>query len=477
MKSILTASLCILLLHTCYGQAPAAKHQISPQALHQLDSLFHYLDATGYYNGNILVAVGGKKVAGASLGYSNIATGEKLTEASPFELASVSKQFTAVGVLKLVANGKLGLDQKLETIFPEIPYKGITIRNLLNHTSGLPSYEQMMSTSWDQKKIATNRDILTELVRLHPEASFAPGSNWEYSNTGYAMLALVIEKVSGKSYAKYMQEAVFKPLGLKHTFIYMRRYAPTPVAGYAYGYVKNDNGDWVLPDSLESYSYVRYLDGIGGDGTVNTTVGDLLIWNNAARDGKLLPANLWKEAVTPPVIAGKSTSYGMGWEVVSNPERGRVLRHNGGWPGYITSNVLYLDKDVSLIYLGNKDMPGYLTQGTYDAVKNIVFGKEFKFPEPLRQTVAAIDKGLYAKYVGTYITSEMPGFELTIKDKDGSLYAQATGQGEIELKPESETMFFVPDLPIKMEFKASGGKNADILVLHQNGDHEFKRKQ
>ena len=475
--SFLAVLLCAAHLSSAQAPAAASLHQISPLAIHQLDSLFHYLDTSGLYNGNIFIGVGGKKAAAASIGYSNLQTAEKLTAASTFELASVSKQFTAVGILRLVDAGKLKLDQKLESIFPAFPYKGITIRQLLNHTGGLPSYEQLMVANWDRKKIATNNDIIAELTRLHPKEEFAPGAKWAYSNTGYAMLAAVIEKVSRKSYADYMQEQVFKPLHLEHTFIYMRRYAPKTVKGYAYGYVKNEAGEYVLPDSVEDYSYVRYLDGIGGDGTVNTTAADLFAWNNAVRKGALLPASLWKEAHTAPVIDGKSTDYGFGWQIVMNPQRGKVIRHTGGWPGYTINNVLYLDKDVSLIFLNNKEQSPPIIQATYDAVKDIVFGLPFTFPEPLKaKAVAAIDKKVYTRYVGTYTTEEMKGFELTVYIKDERLFVQATGQGAIEISPESETKFFVQELPIGIEFRAEAEGPATALMLHQNGVHEFKRK-
>ncbi len=470
---MLVATACLAGAQTLSGTT----HDISPKALRQLDSLYHYLDTSRLYNGNILVGVGGVKVSGASIGYANLEKKEKLTSQSTFELASVSKQFTAVGILRLVAAGKLKLDQTLESIFPSFPYKGIAIRQLLNHTGGLPSYERLMMTSWNRKKIANNSDIIAELTRLHPKEEFAPGTKWEYSNTGYAMLAAVIEKVSGKSYADYMKEQVFKPLHLDHTFIYMRRYAPRIVKGYAYGYVKNDAGNYVLPDSVEEYSYVRYLDGIGGDGTVNTTTGDLLAWNNAVRKHALLPESLWKEALTAPELDGKSTDYGFGWQIVSNPQRGKVVRHSGGWPGYTTNNVLYLDKDVSLIFLSNKEQSQAVTQGAYDAVKDIVFGLPFKFPEPVKaKAVANIDKKVYTRYTGTYEAVEMKGFELNVYEKDDHLFIQATGQGAIEIAPESQTEFFVPELPIGIEFVPKGEGPAPSLLLHQNGVHEFKRK-
>jgi CubicO group peptidase (beta-lactamase class C family) len=477
MKAFLTTATMLLLATTLLAQTKApAQPLIGAEALHRLDSLFHYLNESGLYNGNILVAEGGKKKAFAAIGYANLETKERLTEASTFELASCSKQFTAVGILTLVATGKLSLDQQLETLFPGFPYKGVTIRHLLNHTGGLPDYMSLMHEHWDHTLIATNADVLAMFQKYHPAKNFEPGANWEYSNTGYALLASVIEKVSGKSFAKYMKEAVFTPLHLNHTLVYMRRYAPQKIPGYAYGYIEDSTGAFKLPDDVPDAAYVIYLDGIGGDGCVNTTVGDLLIWNNAVRDKKLLPAELWKEALTPPVINGKNTNYGFGFQVVENPERGRVLMHNGGWPGYTTRNVLYLEKDISLIYLCNKQQSGAIMEATWTAVKNIVFGQPAEFPKPLVQVVAEVDKSLYKLYSGTYAATEQPDFELKVRTDGDHLFIQATGQSEAEVMPEALHRFFIPDFPITIEFVPDGPKPSPTLILNQNGKHEFKRK-
>lgn len=381
-----------------------------------------------------------------------------------------------MGVLRLVDAGKLKLDQKLETLFPAFPYKGVTIRQLLNHTCGLPDYMELMMAYWDKSRIATNADVIALLTKHPPKKNFEPGTNWEYSNTGYALLASVIEKVSGKSYADYMQEAVFAPLRLDHTQVYTRRYKPRPIDGYAYGYVKDNNGAYKLPDNLEEYSQVVYMDGIVGDGCVNSTVGDLLLWDNAVRDQKLLSPEMWKAALTPPVIKGKSTEYGFGLQVVDNPERGRVLRHTGGWPGYMTNNVLYTDKDVALIYLSNMEQNGAMLEAIYQAVKNIVFDKPAEFPKPLVQVVAEVDKSVYPLYSGTYTSAEMKGFEMKVRTDGTALFVSATGQPEMEVRPEGEGRFFVPGFPIKIEFVAEEGKPASALILNQGGKHEFKRK-
>jgi CubicO group peptidase (beta-lactamase class C family) len=334
----------------------------------------------------------------------------------------------------------------------------------------------LMVDHWDHNKIATNADMLAMLQKYHPEKSFEPGAKWEYSNTGYAVLASVIERVSGKSFANYMQEAVFEPLHLGHTLIYTRRYAPKKIESYAYGYVTDSTGMYKLPDGVKESAMVYYLDGIVGDGCVNTTVGDLLIWNNAVRDQKLLPATHWKEATTPPIINGKSTGYGFGFMIVENPERGKVLMHNGGWPGYTTRNVLYLDKDISLIYLSNKEQDGTMMEATWTAVKNIVFDQPAAFPKPLVQKVAEVDKSLYKLYSGTYAATEQPDFEIKVREEGGRLFILPTGQPETEIMPEAQHRFFIPDFPITIEFMPDGAKPATALILNQDGKHEFKRK-
>lgn len=475
MKKLFSFLLLLLCTHAATAQpAATGRHTITPSALQALDSLFRYLETSGLYNGNILVAAGGQPVRQASIGYARLETKERLTDASVFELASVSKQFTAVGVLKLVTDGKIKLDQKVETILPGFPYTGVTVRQLLNHTGGLPDYMALFGQHWDTSKIAVNKDIMLLLAKHKPAVRFAPGEKWEYSNTGYALLAAIIEQVSGKSFAAYMKQQVFDPLGLKQTFIYSRRLTPRTIPGYAFGYVKNNAGGYDLPDRIPDYAMVRYLDGIQGDGTVNTTTGDLLRWTNAVQQRKLLPAALWQEALTPVQVGGKSADYGFGWAVVQHPERGKVLRHTGGWPGYTTSVTHYLDKEVVLAYLGNKELDGALTQGVYDAVRNIVFGQPYTFPA--ERKAAEIDKQLYELYIGSYESAERQGFVIDITVAEGQLFAQATGQGKIPLQPESSTRFFVPDLPIGMEFKGAAGAKAETLILHQNGQHAFKRK-
>lgn len=185
------------------------------QKTQKLDSLIQKLSSNKEFNGNVLIAEKGKVIYKNSFGLANETSKEKLNENSIFELASVSKQFTAFAIVILKEKGKLKYEDKIGEILPQLSfYKNITVRNLLNHTSGLPDYMKILDSllideTWnDGTKIATNKDILDVYEKYKPSLLFEPNEKWEYSNTGYAILASIIEKVSGKSYAEFLKSEI-----------------------------------------------------------------------------------------------------------------------------------------------------------------------------------------------------------------------------------------------------------------------------
>ena len=192
------------------------------------------------FNGNVLVAENGKIVFKKSYGFADFDTKRLLNDSSVFELASVSKQFTATGILLLKDKGKLKLTDSLRQYFPELPYSNITIWHMLTHTSGLPDYEEAMNEKWDRSKIAFNNDMIAFLAKEKLPVLFAPGTKWTYSNTAYAILASIIEKISGQSFKDYMADNIFQPLGMHHTRVYnTRRSLKDTIANYAYNLAKD----------------------------------------------------------------------------------------------------------------------------------------------------------------------------------------------------------------------------------------------
>ncbi len=180
-----------------------------------------------------------------------------LDENSVFELASCSKQFTAMAIALLQHQGKLSVTDDFTKYIPELScYKGITIKDLVYHISGLPDYmaQDSMWIEWDEHKIATNGDVIALLAKYKPAVLFGPGTRHEYSNTGYMLLATIVERASGLSFGDYLDKHIFKPLKMSHSLVYSRRYAPRKITNYAYGYVTDDSlQKLVLPDSYSYY--------------------------------------------------------------------------------------------------------------------------------------------------------------------------------------------------------------------------------
>ena len=340
----------LLLLAVC--AVAAAQDRIQP-----IDSLLSSLHAKNKFNGNILIAEKGAVLYKKSFGLANESTGELLTDKSVFELASVSKQFTAMGIVLLHRQGKLKFDDPMVQYLPELSmYPTVTLRQMLNHTSGLPDYEQLFDSLYDKKSIATNQTIIDLLVQHRPALLFEPSSKWLYSNTAFALLATIIERVSGKSYRDYLQQHIFRPLKMKNTRVYTRRYLPQTIPHYAYGYVQDSASKKnVLPDSLFATNYVIWLDGIVGDGTVNSTVIDLLKWDRALYDEKFLSREEAAEVFAPSSLTTRNgnVSYGMGWFIETDKNCGKTAWHTGGWPGYRTYIERQLEQDRTIIILQN----------------------------------------------------------------------------------------------------------------------------
>jgi CubicO group peptidase (beta-lactamase class C family) len=324
----------------------------------KIDSLMNALYSTDDFSGNVLVAEKGKILYSHSFGFANATTKEKLTENSIFETGSVSKQFTAMAIMILKEKGKLNLDDEIKKYIPELSnYNGISIRNLLNHTGGFPDYMEIMDSLFDKSKIATNKDIVAIYSNYKPKVLFEPNGKFEYSNTGYAFLATIIENVSGLTYAEYLRKNIFKPLKMKNTFIYNRRLNPEKVTNYAFGYISPDSlTGYILPDDFEETKFVIWLDGIVGDGTVNSTVSDLLKWDRALYKNILLSEDGMKAIFEVATLNNKTkTSYAMGWEIEKFDVYSKMTRHGGSWPGYVAYIERHIENDKTIIILQNHE--------------------------------------------------------------------------------------------------------------------------
>lgn len=403
--------------------------------IHKIDSLLNALHSRHIINGNFLIAEKGNIIYNRSFGLANETTKEKLNESSIFELASVSKQFTAMAIVILKEQGKLNYDDAMFKYLPELAhYKTITVRHLLNHTSGLPDYMELMDTVFDKTKIATNKDMITLFAKLKPKVLFEPNTQWQYSNTGYALLGSIIEKVSGMSYGAYLDKLIFKPLNMTNTFVYTRRIAPKKVSNYAYGYVYSDSlKKYVLPDDLNATKMVVWLDGIVGDGTVNSTVIDLLKWDRALYEDKLVSKESKKEIFTPAELNDKTkTDYGFGWFLQNNGVYGNLVAHTGGWPGYMTMIERHVQNDKTIIALLN-----YNNDSTFIPISDL--RRMIYNIVPI--TFITLKKEEVEKFAGEYKNAK--GKIVKIAFENDTLFRIADDGEKFELKPITKTKFQV----------------------------------
>jgi len=420
----------------------------------KLDSLFQAATKDGTFNGNVLIAEKGKVIYQKSFGYSDIKAKEKLTSKSVFELASVSKQFTAMGIVLLQKQGKLSYDDPITKFLPELSmYNDITIKNLLVHTGGLPDYMELMGQEENHEGFATNQTIIDLFVKKKPPVLFKPGEKHEYSNTGYAILASIIEKASGKSFGDYLQENIFKPLKMNDTRVYRRWFKPEKVKDVTKGYIYSDIvKGFVTPDEISKDYYSIYLDGIVGDGMVNSTTSDLLLWDQALYTDKLVNKQD-KDLIfsSYPTQSGKATRYGFGWGISSSDVYGKVVSHSGGWSGYVTYIARYLDKGYTIIMLQNESSEK--TTIPHMEVKKILFGTLYK-----------ADKKKMEEMAGTYKSDK--GNERELLFEKGKLYTRLDPENKLELIPISENRFLVDGFQpeVYYEFVAENNKISRYIV-------------
>ncbi|MEJ8306296.1 serine hydrolase domain-containing protein [Saccharibacillus sacchari] len=340
--------------------------------------------SSGRFNGCVRVVDRGKLLLEAAAGQADFRTGRPLTTDSLFELASVTKPMTAIGAMILAERGLLDYRDPVAFYLPQLPYRDVTLRQLLSHTSGLPDYMELIDRVWDVSRIARNPDVLQLLKLHHPQPLFPAGTDYAYSNTGYVLLASVIEAVSGIPYAEFMEQEVFRPAGMTRTTVYNRRLNPREIEDLAHGFVALPGASIpFVPDERHEFDYVVYLDGIQGDGTIHSTVSDLWRLDQALREGLLLSPEsqaLFLSETGCDVQpdhgdqSQPSLSRAFGWfaEPSPHPSIGVKLSHGGGWPGYASLMIRYPERAASIILLTNLETESFPMSAWQEELEQII---------------------------------------------------------------------------------------------------------
>jgi CubicO group peptidase (beta-lactamase class C family) len=349
-----TLSIALLLSACALAEARALA---ADPSTHQIDAIFSSLKSNNAPGAAVLVVRNGRTVFRHGYGVTDLHTRHKIDAHTNFRLASFTKQFTAACIMLLARDGKLHYDDHLTDFFPEFPAygKSITVRNLLNHTSGLPDYEDILMKQYDgtpPEKVPQILDAgVLKLLERETSGKFPAGSKWEYSNSGYAVLAMIVEKVSGKPFGQFLQQRIFTPLEMKHTLAYEK--GKNEVPHRAYGHSKED-GAWRETDQSPTSAVL-------GDGGIYSSLDDLAKWDRALRNHTLLSEAEMQPALTAVSPAdgpaktpeGQTLSYGFGWFL--DPHAGhRRMFHNGSTVGFRTTIQRFPDDNLTIIVLANR---------------------------------------------------------------------------------------------------------------------------
>ncbi len=407
----------------------------------QVDALFALWSQGNSPGVAVLVVKDGKVLHRKGYGLANLETKTFVTPETVFDLGSVGKQFTAIAIMMLAERGKLNYDDALSKFFPQFPLyaKKITIRHLLNHTAGLTEYDQLFiqsgkvdrdyESSFGQKDWLfepTSKDTLNLLAR-QKMLRFAPGDEWEYSNSGYVVLGQIVEKVSGKSLRQFLKETIFEPLGMKNTLVYDEIKPKIP--NLAVSYMRAGNKLKGINTNALNLMY--------GDGGINSSVDDLTKWYRAIDENRLVKSATVRMAFTSGKLNnGASVGYGFGWYVGNSLGLPRRI-HAGTWMGFRNEVAYYPEQHFTALILSND---GRFTRTDRSAVITHL-AKIYLSDKMTLPSAAQISPEILRQYAGKYELETGESFEISFENN--ALTVKPSGLLPIKLVPESEVKFFV----------------------------------
>lgn len=400
----------------------------------------------GAFMGAVLVARDGDVLFDKGYGSANLEWNIPNDGATKFRLGSVTKQFTAVAILLLQDRGKLMLDAPVKTYLPDAPaaWDKVTVRHLLTHSAGIPNFTNFPDYGASKTLPATHASLIARF-RDKP-LEFTPGEKFAYSNSGYVLLSAIIEALSGQSYAVFVAENLFRPLGMTDTgYDSHAAILPRRAAGYAPSKDGPVNADYIS---------MTIPQGAGG---LYSTTRDLLKWQRGVYGGKLLkPASL--AAFRTPYKDGYALGVG-----VQSAGGVTTIEHGGGIEGFNTSLAYDPDRKLTVVVLGNLNgpAPGKLSK----ALMTLARGGTVTLATERKEIIVAPDQ--LAQYEGVYELA--PTFAITMRVKDGKLMTQATGQQEFELFAESKDRFFLKVVDAQVEFTRDASGKVTGAILHQGG--------
>lgn len=373
LKSFIARTVTIVCLMFTSGYAQTAAEQDNRPEI--LDSFLTKMAERGQFNGNILIAEKGEIIYQKAIGLRSTLPGDSLNLGTQFRLASACAPFTAMAVMRLQEKGLIEYEDLVEKYVPEWPYKGATIRNLLNEISGFPGTNRLFDLLWkpdlstdDPERIVGGNEDMLEMATKHlPEAWGKPGEMYRHSSTDYILLATIVQRISGTPFHQYLREEVFLPAGMNDSYAFSPL-REDPLTNRAIGLMQAVDGSGIIS---RDFDYLQALDGFG----LYSTLGDLFRWDRALYTDQLLPQSSLAAAFRPGVLNnGKETKTGFGWGLYG----GQISAD-----GYRAGFGVWINRDTvkqnCIIILTNCD--SYLWGGTIQGVRKILKGEDYELPK------------------------------------------------------------------------------------------------
>lgn len=411
---------------------------------------------TGRFQGTVLIAQDGKVVLRKGYGMANLELGVPNSPEMVYRIGSVTKTFTAFGILQLEEKGKLNVKDPVVKYVPEMPkaWQAITIHQLLTHTSGIPNF----SVSKDYAKADDPLRVEKGLAEFASKPlDSAPGEKFAYSNSGYILLGRIIEKVSGVSYEQYIDANILKPAGLVNTgYDHARPILKNRASGYQF------DGEGLANAGMIDMS------GAHSAGALHSTVDDLYRFDQAIDGGKLFSKALLEEAWKPqakfwaPPPFMMDAMYCYGW--MSGQDFGHPYLNHGGWvDGFITQYWRYPQDKMTVILISNVEAPHIIT--LEEGLIAAIFGKPYQLPK--KHTRVEVSHEVLKRYVGTYHAA--PGLDLELTVEGPNLFVQGTGRPRFQAIPESDTDFYFVSIESPMHMTVTPEGKVEKLTLKMSG--------
>ncbi len=446
-----------------YLKEKGAKTDVPMPSLEKLADLVFVSDSGSAPGVSVLIAKNGEILYQKGFGYADIGNRVPVTPETKFRIGSITKQFIASAILKMQEEGKLSVDDKLTKYVPGFPRGDeVTIRHLLTHTSGIHSYTDRPAFL-KYVTMSITPQALVDTIKSRPY-DFNPGDRYLYNNSGFFLLGFIIEKISGMSLADYLQENLFKPLGMNNTGVYTTNKL---LDHEAYGY-DQENGRIVKALNWD-------MTWAGGAGALYSTARDLYIWNEAVFNGKVLSPESMKAAFTPVVLnSGEKIDYGFGW-MLSDYRGTKFISHGGGLHGFLSFIARQPEDKTTVVVLCNSTQPPVginPTTNSFTLAEYVLWNNMAK--QATLSSGIRVDEKILASYTGRYDYGQGMILKVTLEGKQ--LYAQMTGQSNFPIFPASDSVFNWKVVDASIQFKADVTGKITHAIHHQNGQEINAKK-